>query len=100
MTANALIQTRIDPQVKARATEILEAVGLTVSDAVRIMLTRTAREGAPPFLLLAGGEVHDAWFRAKVAEALADGRPDVSQADVDGEFSARRATTLRKLGEA
>ncbi|HZK99753.1 MAG TPA: type II toxin-antitoxin system RelB/DinJ family antitoxin [Caulobacteraceae bacterium] len=34
MTANALIQARIDPEVKARATEVLGALGLTVSDAV------------------------------------------------------------------
>jgi DNA-damage-inducible protein J len=49
MPANALIQTRIDPKVKQRATEVLDTMGLTVSDAVRIPLTRTANEGALPF---------------------------------------------------
>ncbi len=100
MTANALIQTRIDPAIKARATEVLDAVGLTVSDAVRILLTRTANEGALPFELLSNTPGHDAWFRARVLEALADPRPDVSAEEVDKEFAARRAATMLKLDQA
>ena len=42
---------------------------------------------------------HDAWFRAKVLEALADLRPDIADADVEVEFAARRAATLAKLGD-
>ena len=42
MPANALVQTRIDPAVKERAAAVLEELGITVSDAVRILLTRTA----------------------------------------------------------
>ena len=99
MTANALIQTRIDPAVKSRATEVLQALGLTVSDAVRILLTRTAREGALPFELVASGQDYDAWFKAKVHEALADPRPDTANADVEAAFPARRAATLRKRGD-
>jgi DNA-damage-inducible protein J len=72
MPANALVQTRIDAVVKERAAEVLEGLGLTVSEAVRILLTRTANEGAPPFLLTPDPAVHDAWFRAKVQQALDD----------------------------
>jgi DNA-damage-inducible protein J len=100
MTANALIQTRIDPAVKSRAAEVLGSLGLTLSDAVRILLTRTANEGALPFELVVNGKEYDAWFRAKVREALADPRPDIADADVEAEFAARRAATLAKLGEA
>jgi len=100
MTANALIQTRIDPAIKARATEVLESIGLTVSDAVRILLTRTANEGALPFEFVANSQDHDAWFRANVREALADSRRDIADADVETEFTARRAATLAKLGDA
>ncbi len=39
MPANALVQTRIDLAVKERATAVLEELGITVSDAVRILLT-------------------------------------------------------------
>jgi len=44
-----LVQTRIDGDIKKEAAVVLEAIGLTVSDAVRLMLTRVAREKALPF---------------------------------------------------
>ena len=49
MASDALVTTRIDKKVKADAAVVLEAMGLTVSDAVRLLLTRVAREGALPF---------------------------------------------------
>lgn len=49
MAANQLVQTRIDGEIKAEAAAVLAAMGLTVSDAVRLMLTRVAREKALPF---------------------------------------------------
>jgi DNA-damage-inducible protein J len=52
MTANALIQTRIDQTVKQEAAAVLDDIGLTVSDAVRLLLTRVARDKALPFELL------------------------------------------------
>ncbi|MCR6736456.1 MAG: type II toxin-antitoxin system RelB/DinJ family antitoxin [Afipia sp.] len=96
MASNALVQTRIDSDVKDRATAVLENMGLTVSDAVRILLTRTANEGALPLELLSNSDAHDAWFRTKVREALEDPRPDIADADADVQFAARRAAALRK----
>jgi DNA-damage-inducible protein J len=49
MSANALVQTRIDVAIKDEAAAVLAAMGLTVSDAVRLLLTRIAREHALPF---------------------------------------------------
>lgn len=98
MPINALVQTRIDADVKERATAVLEGMGLTVSDAVRILLTRTANEGALPLELLSNREAHDAWFRAKVREALDDTRPDASDDEAVTRFRARRAAALRKAG--
>jgi DNA-damage-inducible protein J len=49
MTANALVQTRIDGTIKEEATVVLAAMGMTVSEAVRLMLTRVARDKALPF---------------------------------------------------
>ena len=40
---------RIDSEVKEEANAVLAAMGLTISDAVRLMLTRVAREHALPF---------------------------------------------------
>ena len=48
MTANAVVRARIDPTVKAEATAVLASIGLTVSDAVRILLTKIAREKTLP----------------------------------------------------
>jgi len=49
MPANAVVRARIDKRVKEEASAILGAVGLTVSDAVRMMLMRTVAEKALPF---------------------------------------------------
>ena len=91
MPASALIQTRIDPEIRDKATEVLAKSGLTVSDAVRILLTRTANEGALPMDLTAQSDEYDAWFRAKVQEALDDPRPDIPSEVVEEYFAKRRA---------
>lgn len=49
MSANAVVRARIDARIKEEASAVLAAMGLTVSDAFRIMLTRIAREKALPF---------------------------------------------------
>jgi DNA-damage-inducible protein J len=96
MPANALVQTRIDPAVKERAAAVLGELGITVSDAVRILLTRTANEGALPFALAQNAAEHDAWFRAKVQEALDDPRPAVPHEKARAHFAKRRAVALLK----
>ncbi len=97
MAANSLVQTRIDPEVKERAAAVLGELGITVSEAVRILLTRTANEGALPFALTKNDAAHDAWFRAKVQEALSDPRPAISHKKVEDHFAKRRASALRKM---
>ena len=47
--ANQLVQARVNKDVKEEASVVLAAIGLTVSDAVRLLLTRVAREKALPF---------------------------------------------------
>ncbi len=96
MAASALVQTRIDPAVKERAAAVLGELGITVSDAVRILLTRTANEGALPFALTQNAAEHDAWFRAKLQEALDDLRPGIPNAKVRAHFAKRRVEALQK----
>ena len=48
MTANAVVRARVDQAVKTEASEVLAGMGLTVSDAVRILLTKIAREKTLP----------------------------------------------------
>lgn len=49
MAANQLVQARIDGAIKQEAATVLAAMGLTVSDAVRLLLTKVAQEKALPF---------------------------------------------------
>jgi DNA-damage-inducible protein J len=49
MTANAVVRARIDQEIKKEASLVLEAMGLTVSDALRMMLIRVASEKSLPF---------------------------------------------------
>ena len=49
MAANQLVQTRIDGAIKKEESVVLEAMGLTLSDAVRLLLTKIAREHVLPF---------------------------------------------------
>ena len=49
MTDNSVVRARIDEHIKAEASAVLETMGLTVSDAFRMMMVRIAREKALPF---------------------------------------------------
>ena len=71
----SMLHVRVDERLKAQAAEALSGVGLTLSDAVRILLTRIAAEGGLPAGLTADPTAYDEWFRTKVLEALADKRP-------------------------
>ncbi len=51
MTANAYVRARIDQEIKDDATAVLDSLGLTVSDVMRMILTRIAREKALPIEL-------------------------------------------------
>jgi len=49
MTANTVVRARIDERVKKEAEAVLASIGLTVSDAFRLMMVRIAAEKALPF---------------------------------------------------
>lgn len=49
MTANAVVRSRVDEHIKEEASVVLATMGLTVSDAFRLLLTRAAKEKALPF---------------------------------------------------
>lgn len=49
MTTQALVQTEIDGTIEQEAAAILAPMGLTVADAVRLLLTRIALDHALPF---------------------------------------------------
>ena len=49
MTANSVVRARIDERIKNEAAAVLAAMGLTVSDAFRLMMMKIAKEKALPF---------------------------------------------------
>jgi DNA-damage-inducible protein J len=49
MTATAFVRARIDETLKTEAAIVLAELGLTVSDVVRIVLTKVAKDKALPF---------------------------------------------------
>jgi DNA-damage-inducible protein J len=94
----SMLHIRIDDELKAAATEKLANVGLTVSDAVRILLTRVVKEGGLPAGLTTDERAYDEWFRAKVQQALDDPRPRVSNEEAKAHFAGRREALRKRIG--
>ncbi len=49
MATTAMVHVRVDEDLKQKASETLEEMGLSMSDAVRIFLKRVVMEKAIPF---------------------------------------------------
>jgi len=49
MLAEDVVQARIDKQVKAEASAVLKTMGLSMSEAIRLLLVRVAKDKALPF---------------------------------------------------
>lgn len=77
MAANALVQTRIDSAIKEEAAAVLASMGLTVSEAVRLMLTKVAKEKKLPFEPLTPNKTTIAAMR----QARAGNLPQVASVD-------------------
>jgi len=67
MAHSSMLHVRVDDEIKAQAGEALAAMGLSVSDAVRILLKRVANDQAFPLEL----KVPNAETRAAMEEARA-----------------------------
>lgn len=65
MAANAVVRAPIDAHLKDEAAAVLADMGLTVSDLVRMVVTRVAKDKALPFEL----KVPNAETRAAMEEA-------------------------------
>jgi len=77
MSDNAVVRARIDGQVKEEAAAVLAAMGLTVSDAFRMMMVRIAREKALPFEpLIPNAETIEAMKAARRGEVVRAGSID------------------------
>ncbi|MDF2601010.1 MAG: translation repressor RelB [Methylobacterium brachiatum] len=64
MPADTVVRARIDLATKERATKALDAMGLSVSDAIRLLMVRIADEQRLPFAV----RVPNAATQAAIAE--------------------------------
>jgi DNA-damage-inducible protein J len=77
-----MIHIRVDQELKTKATDTLDKMGLSLSDAVRLLLTRIAVEKALPFEVRVPN--------AQTAAAMQAGdRGDVSKASSVAEMMAQ-----------
>jgi DNA-damage-inducible protein J len=60
MTQNAFVNTNLSDKIKTEASEVLADLGLTVSEAFSIFLTKIAKEKALPFDLTPNQDTIDA----------------------------------------
>ena len=63
-TADTYVRARIDTSTKERAADALEAMGLSISDAIRLLMLRVADERRLPFAV----KVPNATSRKAIAE--------------------------------
>lgn len=74
MPENAVVRARIDQRIKNEAAAVLSAMGLTVSDAFRLMMVRIAKEKALPFEpLVPNNETIEAMKAARRGELVTAG---------------------------
>jgi DNA-damage-inducible protein J len=77
MASTTMVHVRMDEKTKRQATRALTAMGLSVSDAVRVFLTRVAADKELPFDL----KVPNQETRAAMVEARAMTRARFANAD-------------------
>jgi DNA-damage-inducible protein J len=87
------LEKRKDPRLSTMARTVAAMGGhltmiATFSDQEPVILVASQPTGK--------AAEHDAWFRAKVQQALDDPRPAVPHKQVEAQFAKRRAKALRK----
>jgi DNA-damage-inducible protein J len=77
MMTTTTVRARIDQQTKEEAAAVLATIGLTVSDAFRLMMVRIAKDKALPFEpLVPNAETIEAMKAARRGELVTAGTPD------------------------
>jgi DNA-damage-inducible protein J len=86
MPANAVVRARIDKHVKEEAEAVLASIGLTVSDAFRMMMMRIVTEKALPFdPLVPNADTIEAMKAARREEMITVGPVDDLLASLNAE---------------
>ena len=84
--ANSEVRVRIDEHTKEQAAAVLSEIGLTVSDAVRLMMTRIAHDGALPFdPLIPNAKTIEAMEEARAGNLVHVGTIEELMADLNAD---------------
>ena len=84
MAENSVVRARIDERIKNEAAAVLAAMGLTVSDAFRLLMVRIAKEKALPFEpLVPNDETIEAMKAARRGDLVTVGSPEKLAVDLN-----------------
>lgn len=91
MSRSSMLHVRVDDEIKAQATEALAAMGLSVSDAVRILLKRVVNDQVFPLeLKVPNAETRSAMKEARAMAQARAARFDSADALIDDLEKARQ----------
>ena len=83
---STVVRARIDEKIKDEATAVLGSIGLTVSDAFRLMMVRIAAEKRLPFdPLVPNEETIEAMKAARRGDLVEVGGGDALMADLNAD---------------
>ena len=104
--SETVIRSRIDSSIKLEAQALLERLGFTMSDAIRLFLNQVVIEKGLPFQVKLSKDQaleHDRWFRSQVMTALAEAdKPEttfVPHDTVRKQWSDKRQTLAKRAGK-
>lgn len=93
--ANSLIQLRVDEKLKVEASDIFEKLGLDLSTAIRIFLTRSVEEKGIPFAMKLDNERYKAEAAVRAMREMSktaeeNGIADMTLEEINAEINATR----------
>ncbi len=102
-----VIRSRIDSNIKLEAQALLERLGLTMSEAIRLFLNQVVIEKGLPFQVKLSKEQaleHDRWFRSQVEAAVVAADKSetvfVPHEDVRKQWVVKRQALTKRAGKS
>ena len=97
--ATKLLQIRVDDELKEKATVLYASLGLDLSTAIRMFLTRSIMENGIPFSTTLPKEPYKATQAIQALkeiseEAIKNGTSELSEEEIEQEISLARKTRL------
>lgn len=84
MPKTAVLNVRLDPEIKANAEQLYSALGLTLSDAVNVFLRQSVLDGGMPF------RPHQPRYSLETENAMQEARAILSGAQPAPRYSSAR----------